>query len=325
MIASLDGTALSAQDYLAHLRRDGAAFRRALTGVAPTTSVPTCADWTVSDLVDHLAAVYAHKSASILTGSRPVEGSWATQPPEGTDALAWFDEELAAVDDVLSARPSRRARLDLVAGGTSRSASGQRRMAQETVIHRVDAEASAGAVTPVDEELAVDGIDELLGWMTFPFDTPGLDGGRVRVSAGGHAWVVELTAGAVTARGASGDTGPVDAEVSGAPGDLLLHLWGRRSVARPGRAVRLGSGARRPRRPARCDDGLTVRRLSCGRGRGRLQATRAATSEGSTGREGTDAELVAAELAVRLDVEDPIVSQRSSPVPRRPRCRRSRS
>jgi hypothetical protein len=38
-----------------------------------------------------------------------------------------------------------------------------RRMAQETVIHRIDAELSAGVpVAPIPGDLAVDGIDELL-------------------------------------------------------------------------------------------------------------------------------------------------------------------
>ena len=37
-----------------------------------------------------------------------------------------------------------------------------RRMAQEAAVHRVDVESGYGAVTPVDDVLAVDGIDEVL-------------------------------------------------------------------------------------------------------------------------------------------------------------------
>ena len=37
-------------------------------------------------------------------------------------------------------------------------------MAQETAVHRVDVESGFDAVTPVDDELAVDGIDEVLDW-----------------------------------------------------------------------------------------------------------------------------------------------------------------
>ena len=37
-----------------------------------------------------------------------------------------------------------------------------RRMAQEVAVHRWDAQAAAGATTPIDAALAADGIDEVL-------------------------------------------------------------------------------------------------------------------------------------------------------------------
>ena len=40
-----------------------------------------------------------------------------------------------------------------------------RRQAHEALIHRLDAELAAGAVTPLDTALAADGVDEALDWM----------------------------------------------------------------------------------------------------------------------------------------------------------------
>src|SRR6266700_2763359 len=60
------------------------------------------------------------------------------------------------------------------------------RMAQETVIHRIDAELAAGLpVTPVPDDLAADGVDEVLkrmlayGSATRPEDFAEMEGGHL--------------------------------------------------------------------------------------------------------------------------------------------------
>src|SRR5258707_13109966 len=76
-------------------------------------------------------------------------------------------------------------------------------MAQETVIHRIDAELAAGLpVTPVPDDLAADGVDEVLKRMlaygsgTWPEDFAGIEGGHppgpgeITVAAGQVAWTV---------------------------------------------------------------------------------------------------------------------------------------
>jgi hypothetical protein len=71
-----------------------------------------------------------------------------------------------------------------------------RRMALETVVHRVDAEQARGAVAPVDAALATDGIDEILvimlagDWSEDPDDA--LNGTSVGISAGSASWQVAL-------------------------------------------------------------------------------------------------------------------------------------
>jgi hypothetical protein len=101
-------------------------------------------------------------------------------------------------------------------------------MAQETAVHRIDAELAIGAPTPVDAELAVDGVDEILvimlagDWSDEPDD--GATGQRVAISTGGRTWLVTLEREAVSIDEEAGDA---DATLSGDPSDVLLWLWGR--------------------------------------------------------------------------------------------------
>ena len=83
----------------------------------------------------------------------------------------------------------------------------QRRMALETAVHRADVESAVGPVTPIDADLALDGIDELLHVMLADAgieDVPGpvVGAGSVRVDIAGTS-------------------------VSAGASDLLLWLWGR--------------------------------------------------------------------------------------------------
>ncbi len=109
-------------------------------------------------------------------------------------------------------------------------------MAQETVIHRVDAELGAGvAVDAIPVDLAEDGIDELLvafveyGTMTWPDEfTELLAGGpdrTVRVTTPGRRWLVQLTTKDVQVM--ESDVDSPDAEIAGSAPDVLLWLWTR--------------------------------------------------------------------------------------------------
>ncbi len=107
--------------------------------------------------------------------------------------------------------------------------SGSGRMAHETVVHRVDAELAAGEVTPVDPELAADGVDEVLRVMLCgPWwadgDTAEPVDAAVRLSTGDRSWTVWLDA----RQAALVEDGDAAAEIAGEPEDLLLWLWGRR-------------------------------------------------------------------------------------------------
>jgi hypothetical protein len=124
-----------------------------------------------------------------------------------------------------------------------------RRQAHEALIHRLDAEQTAGSVTPLDAGLAADGVLELLGVM---YGGPAPEWGRVEPT-GFHVRVDLTDVGeSIWARpalfyGTDPESGknydgphvevvadpgtPPDAVVAGAAADLDAWLWRRQDDA----------------------------------------------------------------------------------------------
>jgi uncharacterized protein (TIGR03083 family) len=210
---------------LAQLTTDARALRDAARDL--DAAVPTCPGWTVRDAVEHTALVYAHKSAVLEQGVVDGEPDW---PPAGLrrdDVLELFDEQLHRLLEALRTRdPATRAgswyEPDQTVGFWVR------RMMHETAVHRADVEASHGGVTPVGDEVGLDGIDELvecfLRYDTWHYaEAPGA-GERVAIRADGAAWTVTLGPDAATY---VREGGAADAEIAGAPGEVYLALWNR--------------------------------------------------------------------------------------------------
>lgn len=197
--------------------------------------VPTCPGWTVRDLVEHLAMVYQHKIASTRLQRQPED--WPPPTPPG-DPREWLAASRAELLELL-----------LDKGPDAPSATWwppdqtvgfwYRRMAQETAVHRVDAESAAGAMTPVAADLAVDGIDEVLmimlegDWSDLaPEDwrdvAPEAGSGKAVAVLGGDAvWRVGLHPDRIDVETGAG---PADATVGGDPSEVLLWMWGRQPV-----------------------------------------------------------------------------------------------
>jgi uncharacterized protein (TIGR03083 family) len=210
--------------YLSHLRREG----DLIATVAPhglDRPVPACPPWDVREVVAHLAMVYDNKVIAMRFGRQPVEGEWVTDEPFGKDTVEWFaDEHAKLLAELAAHKPSDYAwtwwEPDQTIGFWAR------RMALETVVHRVDVESGFGVPTGVDAELAVDGIDEILMVMLDgDDDSEDASKGTVEVVAGDTAWSVVLEESrTVVTPGRRTSPGAV---LSGDPGTLLLYLWGR--------------------------------------------------------------------------------------------------
>jgi uncharacterized protein (TIGR03083 family) len=227
--------------YLELLKRDGARLASAARGVPLSAPIPTCSGWTVRDCVAHTAEVYQHKIACMRLLRRPGD-DYEQEPPAGVDVLAWFDESLAALLDELRTRgPAAPAYTWWPADQTVGFL--YRRMAQETAVHRLDVEDAGGAATPIDGELALDGVDEVLelfmggDWDedVSPEEWGDVDphageGQTIVVRSGGRAWRSTLGPSCI-ALARDGDSADAEASVAGEPEAVLLWLWGRRPDA----------------------------------------------------------------------------------------------
>jgi uncharacterized protein (TIGR03083 family) len=218
--------ALTAQRYRDVLAQDFTRMR-SLVEEAGDRPVPTCPGWTADDVVRHTAQVYLHKAESIRLGEMPREG-WPPEHVRTAEPGPLLDDAYRQLVGQLDAHdPADHAATwwppDETVGFWLR------RMAHETSIHRRDVESAVDAVTPVAQDLAVDGIDEVLELMLAgdwsDEVVPEASGATVAVEGGGHCWAVTLEPAQVTLeRHAPGSPA---ARVTGEPGEVLLWLWGR--------------------------------------------------------------------------------------------------
>lgn len=221
--------------YLDLIEHDGRRLGEVARRVDPDAPVPSCPGWTARDCIAHTAEVYQHKIACIRLQRRPGE-DYEKQAPPGVELVDWFDGSLGTLLAELRDRGPAAPAYTWWPGDQT-VGFWYRRMAQETAVHRLDVEDALGEPTPIDQELAVDGIDEVLERFVGDEDWTGMgadEWGDVDPRAGegmtvavrsGDVWRSTLAADAVAFR--RGD-GPADASVSGDPEAVLLWLWGRR-------------------------------------------------------------------------------------------------
>ena len=199
-------------DYLAHLRADSERFAQALNTCDPTTPVPSCPDWTASDLLWHLGEVQLFWGTIVgqrLHDPDRAEDGKPERPDDYGALLAFYLAASSTLVDSLAATPDDTAVWTWFPGDQSVGFV-RRRQAHEALIHRLDAELTAGDVTEIDDELATDGVAEVLDWMYSgvpSWGTQTLDGpvGRVATTDTGAGWLVQLG----TFSGTSPNTGTV--------------------------------------------------------------------------------------------------------------------
>jgi len=230
-------------DYLAHLRDESARFLDALHGGDLAREVPTCPDWSAADLLWHLSEVQWFWGTIVRERLQSPDDLEPPGRPGGDHALMQFFEEqsarlLLALTDADPAEPVYTWSEDKTVGFI------RRRQAHEALIHRLDAEQTAGAVTPLDPALAADGVDEALDVMFGGTPAWGRfdgGGGFVRVDITDQGESVWVETGRFTGTDPeSGQTydeddiskveprdGEPDVVVSGSAAVLDAWLWGR--------------------------------------------------------------------------------------------------
>ena len=191
--------------------------------------VPGCPDLTLAKTLRHVGSVHRETRLWVRDGCRPEQRS---QAPSDGDLVGFvrtgLEQLLAELGNHDPAEPCDTWWPDDRTHGFWR-----RRMAHETTVHRVDVEAAAGGpVHPVDPEVALDGIDELLFlWFGHRLGELGMfspQQGAVALSAADRRWLALFEAGRCTARRVEeSDVRLADAVVSGEPMEIYLWSWGR--------------------------------------------------------------------------------------------------
>jgi uncharacterized protein (TIGR03083 family) len=235
-------------DYLDHLRSDSARFLDVLSHAPGAARVPSCPDWDADDLLWHLAGVQWLWGTVVAERLQSVDGLEEPERPGSRAGLVEFFEEQSARlhRELAAADPTEKVYMwaaDKTVGFI------RRRQAHEALVHRLDAELVTGDISPLDAELASDGVLEALDvmfggcppWGTF---TPSGEQVLVRVTDTGLEVPVAL--GRFT--GTDPDDGVTYDEedisvaaadaaataagtVSGAADDLDAWLWHRRDAA----------------------------------------------------------------------------------------------
>ena len=214
-----------AEFYLGHVRAEGARLGE-VGRMGLDATVPSCPGWTVEIVLRHVALVYVHKVEVLRLGALP--DPW---PPDfnARDTFEWYDEALVAIVAALEKAGTSTETWTFNPDDTT-SGFWYRRMALESVMHRIDVEQAHDVVTPIATELALDGIDELLfpnlgGPWWEEGDTAHPVDATVRITSEGRTWTITADSTSVTVQqGAHGDAA---AEIFGSPEAVFLWLWGR--------------------------------------------------------------------------------------------------
>ena len=213
--------------YLEYLRRDGDALAAAAEKDL-TAHVPSCPEWNMADLVRHTSQVHRHRIALARLGGTEFPKDLKREPgPESVEEL--LDWYRTGLDELVEAL--REAGPDAPTWtwtGENKVRFWFRRMAQETAVHRWDAENAVGDAQPIDPELASDGVDEFLDAFIPGEDLPweGRAGTiHLHCTDVDGEWTVTLENGKVPTYAVGHAKG--DAAVRAPADDLLMFVWRR--------------------------------------------------------------------------------------------------
>ncbi len=232
------------ETFLIHIQSDGELLARA--GEAGLDAdAPCCPDWTVGDVVAHTGMV--HRQKLRILSDRLTENPEIEEAPVEA-LLEWYRDGLEQLIEALRTTPPE---TPVFSWWSPDQTAGfwYRRMAHETLIHRVDAEQALGSVSPIDGPLAADGIDEVLtkyvgGYPTWGSFVP--DGTTARIVCTDQSGRWDLRFGGFS--GTSPTTGSAyrelpafevvesisepETNIAGTSADLDLWLWGRAPIDR---------------------------------------------------------------------------------------------
>lgn len=214
-------------DYLQSIEADG----KALAGIAADfdleLSIPSCPDWTLKDLLAHVAGANRWVNKCVSEGLAAQERVLPLGPDGREELVEWFNQSTDELLSVLSGTPPDELVWTPIRGALG-SVWWRRKAALEAAIHRTDAgNALRAGPEIIDAQLALDGIDEyaeeflplmLLGVAELPPVT------AVLLSPND---IDESRTLSLVVAGDDRDPGIPRVELKASASDLLLWMWNR--------------------------------------------------------------------------------------------------
>jgi uncharacterized protein (TIGR03083 family) len=217
---------LEYQTYIDVLQAESVVFSRAARAAGVDARVPSCPDWNVADLLQHVGRLHRWVTDIVVNEPDDPMREWTKPFPPAAELILWFDEGVTPFVVALT-----EAGPDKVVWSWSNDQSTRfwaRRQAHELAVHRYDMQLAAGTPQTIERALAVDGIDEY-----FDLIPSWRGAGNVRGAGetlhfhctdGAGEWLARLDPDGlvVTREHAKGDVA-----ARGTASDLLLYLYGR--------------------------------------------------------------------------------------------------
>lgn len=144
---------------VAGVKQELAGLNEAIAAGPVTAPVPTCPEWTVLDLAQHVGGFCGFWAHVLCEGNGCPKASF-TDPPHDEAVVDWFAGMGAELLTQLETTPGDTPvwtwhEPDQSAGFVAR------RAVHELAVHRYDAQSARGTCAPIDAPTAVDGIDEV--------------------------------------------------------------------------------------------------------------------------------------------------------------------
>jgi uncharacterized protein (TIGR03083 family) len=221
------------------------AFRAAVAS-APSldVQVPTCPEWTLFDLAQHIGEGRRDWAATVAAGPAPAKSAAAGAPavPREREALlAWLAESTDQLLDALRKAGPDRGCWTWWETSQSPQTTGAvaRHQLQQLAVHTYDAQITVGTPQPLPAEVALDGVDEFLStcvattsaWPHQPavVDFHASEGRswRLSLSADGARTTRLPGSGSISATATDQDPDAASASVWGTADELVRILYDR--------------------------------------------------------------------------------------------------
>ncbi len=219
-------------EYCTVIETEAELLRKAVLAIAPDTAVPNCPGWTAQRLLAHTGRVFGMVTGALHAADPSMHPTKPSALSGDLDAVvAGYEERLVEMLAALRETDPTAPAWHFSPTAPKTAASLVRRMAHETTVHRLDAQGAAGEDTGVGQELAADGIDEVLTWLiqrrTDEWACAELAGTVLYHAAdAGRAWTVRLVPGQLPQTAPETVAEP-DASVIGLADAVYRAAWGR--------------------------------------------------------------------------------------------------